>query len=321
VRRPLLAVLAIAVVVAGCGASTDVRDEGDVRQVDQVAKGAVGTLPAPVYLLRYGQLEAVTRRVQAGGSLPREALDALLAGPTTAEQGRRFVSAIPAGVEVGSFTVGQSGVASVTLVGSSLEGMIANQTLDTGASARQRQRLMQQLVYTLTAFPTIQFVDISLNTSPVALTSTMRGRPLNRENFSEVPPPQVRTVCGQRNRPVPPGRPVRLRLPVALQVIKGIDLSFEGVTTLGSGAIVVRLVQDGHVLASIEAGPSVQYNEPSAGGGVQPCPRFRGTLEVPWGVRGPATLRIEIQPAAGQKKVAPVERIVTLETEAGDGPA
>jgi hypothetical protein len=119
-RRLVLVLLALA--LAGCGVPNDEAPRAldpsaapfDFFERD-VAPPAQGTLQVEMWFLRGEQPVLVERAFEPPGS-PRQVLDALLLGPTAAEEQAGLSSAVPASLELVDLEV-TDGVAVVTLAG------------------------------------------------------------------------------------------------------------------------------------------------------------------------------------------------------------
>jgi len=86
-------------------------------------------------------------------SLPSSALDALLAGPNTLESELGMVSAVPPGTEVLGLTI-EDGVATIDL---------SSEFEATGLGTTGEIGLVSQFVFTLTQFPAVDSVDITID--------------------------------------------------------------------------------------------------------------------------------------------------------------
>jgi hypothetical protein len=313
-RAARLLLVAACVALAGCGAAPGVRDEGNVQARVAVPDASAPMQSVDVFLVQYGHLTAVSRRVRGGQSLARAALLALLQGPTAAERSLRMASALPKGSNLADLRVSPTGDATVELIGSGLVDLVQTQDLTYGPSARQRQFLLEQVVYTLTQFAAISYVDVTMNGQPIALVGFARGQPLTREIFGSLAPRRPDTACAPETPTKVPPRPNELHLtkPRAGTAIAGGVLDFAGESTVTAGTLVVRLVQDGHVLGGIEA-EQAQYNVRGQSG-VRPCTHFSGTFEVPWGASGAATLHLEVTPGAAGGAPVVLERPVVLQS-------
>jgi hypothetical protein len=150
VRRVALALLAIALLLAGCGVGT----EHEAHQLDAAA------LPAPVdranvYLVEGDGLRLVPR-LQASESVDG-VLGLLLAGATPGETGSGLRSAIPSGLELRSVHV----IAQVATI-----------DLDEGFGALVGQDALlavAEIVLTVTRLPDVAEVAISVGGRPLDL--------------------------------------------------------------------------------------------------------------------------------------------------------
>ncbi|AVT33676.1 hypothetical protein C6361_34290 [Plantactinospora sp. BC1] len=165
-RRAAALPLLLAAVVAGCGVPAE-ETAREVEPPDGVTHAwatptppdptpSIGAVPARLYLLRDGELVAVTRHVDAAPSVD-ELVDNLLAGPTDAEQRDGLTSAllgndIVVGVQV------SDGRATVELT----------DTLD--ETGRSDQILaFAQIVCTLAAKPGVTAVSFTRAGQPVGV--------------------------------------------------------------------------------------------------------------------------------------------------------
>ncbi|GAA4466224.1 GerMN domain-containing protein [Phytohabitans houttuyneae] len=162
-RRPGLAALALAVALAGCGVET----EGRARRVNPPSGVAhawatptppdagTGAVPERLYLVRGGELVAITRHVAAEPAVTQLVGD-LLAGPTPREREGGLTSALRptdvAGVQV------SGGRATVELT----------EMLD-GSGRTDQVLAFAQLVCTLTATPTVTSVMFTHAGQPVGV--------------------------------------------------------------------------------------------------------------------------------------------------------
>ena len=208
--RRLLALLVLALVVAGCGAGEGIRDEGGQAVVSPIANAGGGQRAIFVYVLRYGQLVKVQRTVPGAQAPEREALLALLDGPNDREQTQRFTSAIPPRTTLASLQVA-NGSASVDLIALDDNGILRTATSD-DVDARQRQLMLKQIVYTLTEFPDIDNVEVRLNGESVPLGKQFPGATLTRRFFDDakVAAPHDQTRCGGNTEPTGKGKALRV---------------------------------------------------------------------------------------------------------------
>jgi germination protein M len=130
--------LVTALIVAGCmsdeeGAMTRTATETTMTRPSETAKDLT------LYFLRDGKVAPVSRSVVTGPRVGAAALNELFKGPSAEEDG--LETAVPAGTELESLAI-SGGVASAEL----------SKPLPDDALA--------QVVYTLTAFPTVKRVDV-----------------------------------------------------------------------------------------------------------------------------------------------------------------
>ncbi len=136
------------------------------------------TVTVQVFLLSpTGQLVAVARNVPVPAALPT-VLGALVDGPTNAESAAGIQSALPAGTQVVSASVG-AGVATIDLSGTF--GQLVGQALINAVA---------QIVYTATAVTAVTSVAFELNGEQVAVpTASGADVPVaNRSQFASMAP-------------------------------------------------------------------------------------------------------------------------------------
>ncbi|MDW5329690.1 GerMN domain-containing protein [Plantactinospora sp. KLBMP9567] len=165
-RRAAALPLLLAAVVAGCG----VPAEDTAREVDppdgvshawatqtplDPAPG-VGAIPARLYLVRDGELVAVTRHVDTQPSVD-ELVDALLAGPTDAEQRDGLTSAL----------LGNDIVVGVQFSGGRATVELTDTLDETGRS--DQILAFAQIVCTLAARPGVTAVSFTRAGQPVGV--------------------------------------------------------------------------------------------------------------------------------------------------------
>ena len=109
-----------------------------------------------VYLLRDGVIAPVRRTVASTPAVARASLEALMTGPTGAEESDGLVTAIPEGTTLLDVSVAD-GVATVDLSG----------TFDDGGGSASMLGRVAQVVATLTQFSTIERVAFRLDGEPV----------------------------------------------------------------------------------------------------------------------------------------------------------
>jgi spore germination protein GerM len=121
-----------------------------------------GTSIVRAYFVLGGQpgsegLVPVLREVPKTDAVATAAMNALLAGPTTAESGERTItSGIPSGTRLLGVRI-ESGVAHVDL----------STEFDSGGGTASMQYRLAQVVYTLTQFPTVKSVAFEIEGEPV----------------------------------------------------------------------------------------------------------------------------------------------------------
>jgi uncharacterized protein YccT (UPF0319 family) len=132
-----------------------------------------------VYLVRDGKIGAATRTDSGGPAVAREAVEAVLAGPTEAETEAGLTTAIPGDVDLVELSVagGQASVELSESFGSDDESILRLRTA--------------QIVYTLTQFDTIDEVSIEWGTAPGAADgagATTTTFPISRDELEDVTP-------------------------------------------------------------------------------------------------------------------------------------
>jgi hypothetical protein len=155
VLAALLALLLL--VAAGC-------DGNEEAVPPPETTGPVETTPQPtpetstfaVYMLRDGVIAPLRRTVASTPAVARAALEALMTGPTDAEESDGLVTAIPDGTTLLGVTVAD-GVATVDLSG----------TFDDGGGSASMLGRVAQVVATLTQFSTIERVAFRLDGEPI----------------------------------------------------------------------------------------------------------------------------------------------------------
>ncbi len=305
--------LMLAAFLAGCGGIDGVRAEGgkELELADPIAAQGTAERTISVYLLRYGKRVTVERTVSGTPSPEQAALQSLLTGPTPVEVKERYVTAIPAGAKLLDFAL-NNGAVEIDL-GGPFETIQRNASTD-DIEARQRQKLLEQIVYTLTEFDTVRSVEVRVNGATIPLLNNQFGGPaLTRDVFDQ---PAVaawhdQTRCTGNEKVG--GRKSTRALRVAKPVVGAGVVSFAGETDAERGAIRVQLEQDGTLLRSLEEGAT--YNRP-ADGGTEPCAQFEGRVEIPWGVTGEVLLRVSVQPVDAGAERQPVELPLDIGNEA-----
>ena len=133
-----------------------------------------------VFFIRDEKIATVHRSVPKTQQVAAAAMAELLAGPTTEDEAAGMTTAIPEGTEYLGTTIDE-GVATVDLSGEFESG---------GGSFSVAARLAQ-VVYTLTQFPTVDFVTFTLDGEPVDVFSgegVILDRPVGRKDFEDLTP-------------------------------------------------------------------------------------------------------------------------------------
>jgi hypothetical protein len=198
---PLLVIVAAVVIVAGaallaaCGGShggattqptasatptspaTGTAEPTATPSVSPTAAAATTTLR--LYFLREGKLGVAERQVPHTTMPATASLRALLAGPKSGEARAGLYSVIPAGTKVLDFSI-DGGVAHLDLS----DGFAAE---DSEEAAAQRTA---EVVYTLTRFPTVKSVALTVGGKPVSPTGTAGSTTgdLSRADFRDLEP-------------------------------------------------------------------------------------------------------------------------------------
>ncbi|MDQ3548110.1 MAG: GerMN domain-containing protein, partial [Chloroflexota bacterium] len=133
-----------------------------------------------VFFIRGEQIATVHRTVPKTQQVAAAAMAELLAGPTSEDAAVGMMTAIPEGTQYIGTTIDER-VATVDLSGVFESG---------GGSASMLARL-GQVVYTLTQFPTIDFVTFELDGEPVTVfggEGVTFDRPVGRKDFEDLTP-------------------------------------------------------------------------------------------------------------------------------------
>ena len=256
----LVAFLAVALVLAGCGgANSAIRDEGVAAAGDKaVLSPATATdatttpvqpvAPAPgvafVYLLRYNQPEPTRRSVPNDMSIPESSIRELLAGPTLAEMTLHYSTAIPHGARLLDYAVTDR----IAIIDVSALPQVQ------GENDSEALLALYQIVYTVTAAGGIDAVQVRVNGRPYGLSSVTGGSsalepPLTRADLSfvvaaETLPGSTGCAVVKKGAPAYHGAPVlTLARPQDGESV-GATLQIRGTLRSGGGPIVIRLLQD-----------------------------------------------------------------------------
>jgi len=133
-----------------------------------------------VFFLRDETIATVHRTVPKTQQVAAAAMDELLAGPTAEDEAAGMSTAIPEGTQYLGTTIDQ-GTATVDLSGEFESG---------GGSFSMTARLAQ-VVYTLTQFPTVDFVTFTLDGEPVEVfggEGIVLDSPVGRKDFEDLTP-------------------------------------------------------------------------------------------------------------------------------------
>lgn len=186
---PVVAVLAVGLLLAGCGGGDDSVDTSSSATTRAETAGTTGGAGSPstttgggttagtvapdaagvaldVVFLRGGKVATGHRRVAPTQAVARAALEQLFAGPDGTEQSAGFTTVLRPGTRVAGLDIAD-GTATVTLSPDLGRG-------DTDATLRQAEA---QVVYTLTQFPTVRRVRFGTS-----------GTPLTRDDFRDLTP-------------------------------------------------------------------------------------------------------------------------------------
>jgi hypothetical protein len=157
------------------------------------SSGSSGTYVTYEVWFTHGESLFVTKRTQpATVAVGSAALNAMLAGPNSAERAAGVGTTIPSGTKLLGLNI-EDGVATVDLSGTYDDG---------GGSASERMRLAQA-VYTITQFPTVQGVNFRLDGKSVETFSgegIVLDHPQTRADYDDLLPAITveSPVIGQR---------------------------------------------------------------------------------------------------------------------------
>jgi sporulation and spore germination protein/immunoglobulin-like protein involved in spore germination len=173
----------LAVTVSGCG-SEEAVSLGKARTTTTTAPEQTGTVPTlvslEVWFARSDGLVAVRRTHEQTPRVASAAIDALLAGPTSAERNSGISTAVPNETRLLGIAI-RNGVATVDLTSEYQSG---------GGSLSMQTRL-GQVVYTLTQFPTVRKVRFRLDGTPVDVFSSegiVLDHPVGRSDYVNLLP-------------------------------------------------------------------------------------------------------------------------------------
>ncbi len=161
-------------------AAPDVEEAEPGEAENEEEAEPAGTQTVRVYFSRGEYLGVVTRTVPATPAIARAAMEQLLAGPNSTEQGWGFGTTVPAGTRLLGLTI-DGGTARVDLTGGFESG---------GGSLSVMMRLAQ-VVYTLTQFSTVDRVVLMMDGEVVDVFTgegVMLDEPQTRDDFEYVLP-------------------------------------------------------------------------------------------------------------------------------------
>jgi len=182
-RVALALVLAIVVALTACG------DDGEDTSSSTTAAVATtttvtATTTAPetevrAYFLRDEKVGPVARTA-VGEGVAAAALEGLLSGPTAAEAGIGFSSAVPDGTELLGVTV-EDQIATVDL----------SREFGSGGGSLSMMARVAQVVFTVTQFPSVDAVEFEIEGAPVTALGgegLLIGEPQTRADWEEMAP-------------------------------------------------------------------------------------------------------------------------------------
>jgi len=187
VKRTAVAVLTLVVVTSGVLVGCGVRAQDSAERIAEsdvpfglTNKTPPSTVPpqaseATVFLLRGARLAPVVRRLSA--STPRQAVEALLDGPTPEEGRAGLTTAVPTSARLNRVRV-QDGIAVVDLGGEFLQTNVGDSALG-----------IAQFVNTLAQFPQVLQVRFELDGEPVGVPrgdGTISRSPVGTSDYPPV---------------------------------------------------------------------------------------------------------------------------------------
>ncbi|HVL05673.1 MAG TPA: GerMN domain-containing protein [Acidimicrobiales bacterium] len=189
-RRTLAVLALVAVVATACGTdgATDAgpvpgRPETTVTTADTPATApattAAGTTQVSVWMARGEKLEALNRTVPAVPRIGAEAVKALLAGPTAAEAGNGYTTAVPKGTRFLDLVIDGAGIAKVDL----------SRDFESGGGTLGLTLRLAQVTCTVGQFPTVKGVRFALNGELVSVFSgngIVLDKPVTCDSYREV---------------------------------------------------------------------------------------------------------------------------------------
>jgi spore germination protein GerM len=178
---------------AGPVPSVGTSTEGTTEVVTPTSTGAAdttetGTETAPpasnvTYQVWFANDEGLFVSYRTGPETPRigtAALEALLEGPDSFEEGYGLYTAIPDGTQLLGLSI-EDGIARVDLTSE----------FETGGGSASMQNRLAQVVYTITQFPTVKGVVFSLDGDPIDILGgegIIIDHPLTRRDYADLLP-------------------------------------------------------------------------------------------------------------------------------------
>ena len=187
--------------VSSCGSNGDATPAGPVPSVGTSTGGTTEEVPPPstettetgteteppasrvTYQVWFANDEGLFVSYRTSAETPRvgtAALEALLEGPDSFEEGYGLRTAIPDGTQLLGLSI-DDGIARVDLTSE----------FETGGGSASMQTRLAQVVYTITQFPTVEGVAFSLDGEPIDVLGgegVIIDHPLTRRDFAELLP-------------------------------------------------------------------------------------------------------------------------------------
>jgi germination protein M len=183
---------ALGFLVSSCGSNGKATSAGPVPSVgtsteaaDTTETGTETTPPASnvTYQVWFANDEGLFVSYRTGPETPRigtAALEALLEGPDSFEEGYGLYTAIPDGTQLLGLSI-EDGIARVDLTSE----------FETGGGTASMQNRLAQVVYTITQFPTVKGVVFSLDGDPIDILGgegIIIDHPLTRRDYADLLP-------------------------------------------------------------------------------------------------------------------------------------
>jgi germination protein M len=189
---------------SSCGSNGDATPAGPVPSVGTSTGGTTEEVPTPstettetsetgteteppastvTYQVWFANDEGLFVSYRSSPETPRvgtAALEALLEGPDSFEEGYGLRTSIPDGTQLLGLSI-DDGIASVDLTSE----------FETGGGSASMQARLAQVVYTITQFPTVEGVVFSLDGEPIEVLGgegVIIDHPLTRRDFGELLP-------------------------------------------------------------------------------------------------------------------------------------